>query len=171
MMPLTFERRLDPGDVDLAHPHHGVECALGGGPVWVVHGLEQHPGRDLPRDAPLVLAPAADAFLAAVADDGLPQTVGLGLILRADLERKCLAVLERGPRSGRRRNTGHGELDSDDIAGPARRVVARCVMHCPYCAVGEGLGVKVAASRASSSNQRQMVFCWALESPRSHRKG
>ena len=53
--------------------------------------------RDLPRQAPLVLAPAAGAFLAAVADDRVPQAVGFGLVVGRDLERERLAVLERRP--------------------------------------------------------------------------
>jgi hypothetical protein len=41
----------------------------------------------LPRDAPLVFAPAALALLAAIADDGVPVAVGLLLIVGGDLER------------------------------------------------------------------------------------
>ena len=58
--------------------------------------------RDLPRQSPLVLAPAACAFLAAVSDDRVPQAVGFGLVVGRNLERECLVVLERrARRSGR----------------------------------------------------------------------
>src|SRR5436190_3050810 len=69
---LALESGFDPGDVDLVHRHHRLECALGGGAVGVVHRLEEHARRDLPRKAPLVPAPAAHAFLAAIADDRVP---------------------------------------------------------------------------------------------------
>src|SRR6476646_6542234 len=71
---------LDLGDVDLLHVHHRLECAL----CFVAagrHRLGQHARRDLPGDAPLVLAPAARTLLAAIADDGVPVTVGLLLIV------------------------------------------------------------------------------------------
>ena len=74
-------RRLDGGDVDLPHGHHGVERALGGGPVGVGDRLRQGDRRDLPGQAPSVLAPAARALLPAVADDRVPVAVCLGLIL------------------------------------------------------------------------------------------
>jgi len=53
------------------------------------------PGGDLPGNAPPVLAPAALAFCAAAANDGLPEAVGLGLVVGDDLERKRLIVLDR----------------------------------------------------------------------------
>src|SRR3546814_8464683 len=37
---------------------------------------DQHPRRDLPVDAPFILAPAAHAFLPAMADDRVPIAVG-----------------------------------------------------------------------------------------------
>src|SRR5690606_40026847 len=86
---------LDRGDVDLLHLHHRLERASGRGPIAAGEGLQQHPRRDLPRHAPLVLAPAAHAFLAAVADDRVPVAVRLRLVLGTHLERERLAVLER----------------------------------------------------------------------------
>src|SRR5690606_11200841 len=86
----------DLGDVDLAHLHHRVERALGGLAVWVGDGFDQHPRRDLPVHAPLVLAPAAGGFLAAVADDGVPQAVGLFLVVGGDLEREGFGLGEGG---------------------------------------------------------------------------
>src|SRR5690349_3236465 len=78
-------RRLDLGDVDLPHVHHRVESALGLGATGG-HRLGQHTRRDLPRQAPFVLAPAAHAFLAAILDDRVPQAIRLRLILGRDLE-------------------------------------------------------------------------------------
>src|SRR3954447_17887905 len=40
-----FDRR----DVDLAHLHHPLERAVGGGAVGIVQGFEQPAPRDLPR--------------------------------------------------------------------------------------------------------------------------
>src|SRR5829696_4877331 len=71
----------DLGDVDLLHRHHRFEGALGGIAVRIVHGFEQDSRRDLPGEAPLVLAPAAFALLTAVLDDGVPVAVGLFLVL------------------------------------------------------------------------------------------
>ena len=56
------------GDVDFLHAHHGGERAF----RFVATGsdcLDQHARRDLPGDAPPVLAPAARALLPAIADD------------------------------------------------------------------------------------------------------
>jgi hypothetical protein len=64
-------RSLDPGDVDLAHRHHRFECPPGRGLVRIVVGPQQRTRRDLPREAPAILAPAAGAFLPAIADDGV----------------------------------------------------------------------------------------------------
>ena len=55
-------RRLDRGDVDLLHIHHRIKrafCFIAAGR----HRLGQHARRDLPGDAPFVLAPAALRFL------------------------------------------------------------------------------------------------------------
>jgi hypothetical protein len=76
----TGERRLDPGDVDLLHRHHCIEGTLGGRLVAAGRRFEQDSRRDLPGEAPFVLAPAAGAFLTAVADNGVPIFVGLGLV-------------------------------------------------------------------------------------------
>src|SRR4051812_34716539 len=83
---------LDRGDVDLRHGHHRLEGTLGDAAA-LGERLGQHPRRDLPADAPLVLAPAAGVFRAAVADDGVPVAVGLVLVVCRDLEGEGLAVL------------------------------------------------------------------------------
>src|SRR5690606_180629 len=74
------------GDVDLLHRHHGLEGGAGAGGIGVVVEGHQATRRDLPADAPAVLAPAALALLTAVADDGVPQAVGLGLVVGLDDE-------------------------------------------------------------------------------------
>src|SRR5215218_3169212 len=68
---LAADRRLDLGDLDLLHRHHRLKGALGR-VATLVEGVDQHARRDLPGKAPFVLAPAALAFLAAVAGDGVP---------------------------------------------------------------------------------------------------
>src|SRR5688500_14043406 len=78
---LPAHRRLDLRDVDLAHRHHRVERALRRGLVRTGSRVEQHARSDLPGEPPFVLAPAAFAFRAAVADDRIPVAVGLFLIL------------------------------------------------------------------------------------------
>src|SRR5690349_8322900 len=86
--------RFDGSDVDLPHLHHRFESPLGGRAIGIGERVDEGAWRDLPRQAPFVLAPAAGAFLAAVADDGVPQTVRFGLVVRRDLERESLVVLE-----------------------------------------------------------------------------
>src|SRR5688572_4381933 len=66
--------RFDGGDVDLLHRHHRLERTLGR-VAALGECIGQHPRRDLPTNAPLVLAPAALAFLAAIADDCVPVAV------------------------------------------------------------------------------------------------
>src|SRR3982074_2036505 len=81
----TAPRRFDRGDVDFLHAHHGLECAL----CFVAagrHRLGQHARRDLPGDAPSVLAPAARTLLASIADNGVPVAGGLWLIVGGDLK-------------------------------------------------------------------------------------
>src|SRR4029077_2245279 len=71
--------------VDFPHRHHRFEGAFG----HVATGRKsfgQNTWGDLPRDAPFVLAPAALAFLAAVADDCVPVAVRFFLIVGRDLE-------------------------------------------------------------------------------------
>src|SRR5579875_317439 len=63
---LVSARGFDRGDVDR---HHRLEGALGGGAVGVRHRVHQGARGDLPRQAVLVLAPAAGAFRTAVVDD------------------------------------------------------------------------------------------------------
>src|SRR5689334_15785230 len=73
---LALERCFDPGDVDLAHRHHCLERTLGSRLVGIGVRFEEHARRDLPGEAPFVLAPAAGAFLAAVLSNRVPVAVG-----------------------------------------------------------------------------------------------
>src|SRR5215212_8701930 len=87
-------RSLDRGDVDIAHGHHRFECSLGRSLVGIAVGPQQRARRDLPRKAPAILAPAAGAFLSAVADDGAPVTVSLFLVVGKDHEADGLIGFE-----------------------------------------------------------------------------
>ena len=118
----TAACRLDRGDVDLLHLHHRLERALGGGGIGVGDRFRQGDRRDLPGQAPFVLAPAARALLAAVADDRVPVAIRFGLVGGGDLERERFVVLERRsavePEAG---NAHHGELDGQHVPFLPRR--------------------------------------------------
>src|SRR3954465_10599441 len=73
-------RRLDGGDVDLLHRHHGVERTLRLRPASG-KSLGKRARGDLPRETPTVLTPAALTFSSAIADDGVPVAIGLFLIV------------------------------------------------------------------------------------------
>src|SRR6187402_2224607 len=133
---------LDRGNVDLLHRHHrfegtpGVIAACG-------HGVGQRPRRDLPRQAPTVLAPAACALLAAVADNGIPVAVGLFLCVGRNLERERLGLLER--RTTVEANTGNaknGELHRQFIALLAAREVAGRLVNSRHLAVRKRRGIE-----------------------------
>src|SRR5437899_6671871 len=135
-------RHLDGGDVDLLHRHHRLEGALGLSATGRQR-LGQRARGNLPGEAPAVLAPTARAFLAAVADDRIPVAVRLCLIVRCDLEGKGLAVLEcRAAVETEAGNAEDGELHSQNIAGLAARVVARCLVDSGHFAVRKGGGVE-----------------------------
>src|SRR5690606_354561 len=115
----------------------------GRGTIAAGKGLHQHPRRDLPGHAPLVLAPAARAFLAAVADDRVPVAVRLRLVLDTHLERERLAVLER--RSAIEADAGDAqdrEVHRQHRAFGTRRVVGRRPRHGPDGRIREGLRVE-----------------------------
>src|SRR6188474_3467213 len=139
---LAAARLLDCGDVDLLHVHHRFKHA----PGFIAagrHRFGQHTRRDLPRHAPLVLAPAARAFLAAIADDGVPIAVGLGLIVSGDHERKGFAVLElRTAVAADTGDAGNLEFDHQHISLLAGWVVTGCTPDGAHCAVWKGLGIK-----------------------------
>src|SRR4051812_28910479 len=84
----TAARRLDCSDVDLFHLHHRVERALGDRGIRIGDRFGQDDRRNLPAQAPFVLAPTARTLFAAVADDRVPVAIGLGLVSGCDLKRK-----------------------------------------------------------------------------------
>jgi hypothetical protein len=135
-------RRLDRGDVDLLHGHHRIKRALS----FIASGRQrlcQHARRDLPGDAPLVFAPAASAFLPAIADDGVPVSIGLVLIVGRDLEREGFVMFERRTAvDADTGDAGNREFDDQHITRLARWVVTGCTVDGAYRAVGEGRGVK-----------------------------
>jgi hypothetical protein len=137
--PCGFDRR----DVDLFHLHHRVERALRGCLVGISRCFDQHARRDLPRQAPLVLAPPALALGAAVADDGVPVAIGLGLILGDDLEREGLALLERRAAvQAEALHAEHGKFDCEHLPLFAVRKVARRLVDRLYSTVRKSLRVK-----------------------------
>src|SRR5437660_8258341 len=140
---LGFHRCLDRGDVDLLHSHHRLERALGGRLILTGRRFQECTRGDLPGQAPSVLAPPARAFGSSVADDRIPVTIGLGLVLGADLEREGFAVFESG--AAVQSETGypqHRELDRQHLSLLASRVIAGRAMDSGDGAVWEGPGVK-----------------------------
>src|SRR6476646_6800417 len=139
---LAAPRCLDRCDVDLSHAHHSLKRAL----CFIAagrHRFGQYTRRDLPRHAPLVLAPAARALLAAIADDGVPIAIGLGLIVSGDHERKGFAVLElRTAVEADTGDAGNLEFDHQHISLLAGWVVTGCTPDGAHCAVWKGLGIK-----------------------------
>src|SRR5438552_18124306 len=81
----TAARRLDCSDVDLFHLHHRIERALGGSGIGIGDRFRQGDRRDLPGQTPFVLAPAARAFLAAVAAYLVPVAIRFGVVSCSDL--------------------------------------------------------------------------------------
>src|SRR5206468_6959101 len=129
-------------DVDLLHRHHRLEGALGLSATGR-HRVGQRARRDLPGEAPAVLAPTARTFLAAVANDRIPIAVRLRLIVRGDLEGERLAVPERrAPVETEAGNADDGELHRQNVAGLAARVVARRLVDRGYFAIRKGGGVE-----------------------------
>src|SRR6202008_3906914 len=103
-----------------------IKCALGFGTASR-HRLGQHARRDLPGNAPFVLAPAASALLPAIADDGVPVAVGLGLIVGSDVEREAFVMLEGGAAvEAETRHAGNREFDHQHITRLAGWEVAGC---------------------------------------------
>src|SRR5262249_35028611 len=94
-----------------------------------------------------VLAPAACALLAAIADDGAPVAVGLVLIVGGDLKREGLVVLEHGTAvEPHARDTRNRELDRQHVARFAGWVITGRTMDRPHRTVGKGCGVEAGSS-------------------------
>src|SRR5882762_10895627 len=134
--------RLDRGDVDFFHGHHGRESALG----FIAadrQRLRQHARRDLPGDAPFVLAPAARALLASIADNGVPVAVGLLLVIGGDLKRESFGMLERGTAvEAETGDAGDREFHRQHVALLAGWEVTGCTVNATHGAVGKGFGVE-----------------------------
>src|SRR4029077_20678951 len=93
-----------------------------------------------------VFAPAARALLTAIADDGVPIAVCLGLIISGDLEREGLVVFEHGTAvEAYTRNAGNFEFNCQYISLLTGWVVAGCTMDSTHRAVGKSLGIKVSS--------------------------
>lgn len=106
-------------------------------------GFAENARGDLPGDAPFVAAPAAGAFLAAIVDDGVPQAVGLGLVVGGDLEGERFAVAEgRAAVEAEAGNAHHPELHRQHVTLLAGRVVAGRTMDSQHGAVRKCLGVE-----------------------------
>src|ERR1700686_665608 len=135
-------RCLDGGDIDLLHRHHRLKRALCLSATSRKR-IGQRARGDLPGKSPAVLAPTALAFHAAIADDRVPVTVRLFLILRSDLEGKGLAVPEhRAAVETETRNAQDGELHRQHIALLAARIVTGGLVNSGYFTVRKGDGVK-----------------------------
>src|SRR5882724_12458151 len=93
-------------DVDFLHFHHRGKSALGFRAARG-HRAGEGAGRDLPGQSPAILAPAAGAFLATIANDGIPVAIGLLLGVSGDLKGKGLAVCKL--RSAIQAETGNAQ--------------------------------------------------------------
>src|SRR5215475_3538852 len=82
----TATSRLDCSDVYLFHLHHRIESAFGGSGILIGYRFGQSERRNLPGQPPFVLAPAACALFAAVADDCVPVTIRFGLVSGCNLK-------------------------------------------------------------------------------------
>src|SRR4029077_16228513 len=94
-------------------------------------------------EAPAILAPTACAFRSAIADDRVPVTVRLFLILRRDLEGKGLGVFEcRAAVETEAGNSQHGEFHRQHIALLAARIVTGSLVNRGYFTIRKGGGVE-----------------------------
>src|SRR3546814_10191749 len=88
LFPYTtlFRSGVQRRDIDLRHRHHRLEGALCLAAVRIGRQVEQAPRRDLPEEAPAIIAPAAGILGAPVADDRVPVAVGFLLVFGDDHE-------------------------------------------------------------------------------------
>src|SRR5258708_6965892 len=132
----------DSGNVDPLHRHHRLEGTLCLAATSRKR-LGEHARRDLPREAPAILAPTALAFLATIADDGVPIAVRLFLSVRRDLEGKGLAVPElRAAVETKTVNAQDGELHRQYVALLAARVVTGRLVNSGHFTIRKGRGVE-----------------------------
>jgi hypothetical protein len=81
---------VDEADDDLGHLVHRLPYPIRLLAVGVSHEPQHDFRNDLPVDAELVLQPATRLFRAAASPESVVEVVGLGLILRLDVEREPL---------------------------------------------------------------------------------
>jgi hypothetical protein len=113
------------------------------------HRIGQCAGSDLPRDAPAILAPPAFAFLTAIADYGIPVTIGLFLIVSRNLEGKGLRVLEGWTAiETETGNPKESELHRQGVALLTARKITGSFVSRGYDAIGKSSGIE--ASRLQS---------------------
>src|SRR3954463_13207219 len=93
---VSFGRALELGDVELHHLHERAHDAVGLRRI-LADELGQRLGHDLPRQAVLVLEPAALHFLAAARSELVPAVVDLLLVRAVHDERHRLVELEDRP--------------------------------------------------------------------------
>src|SRR6185437_2766741 len=125
-------------------------------------------------EAPAVLAPAARAFLTAIADDRIPVAVCLCLVVGCDLKRERLGVPERWTavetEAGKSED---GELHRQDVAGLAARIIGRRLVYRRHFTGRKSSGVE--ARRVKSilvKPEADRVFCFHLpKSPFAVRSG
>ena len=138
-----FHRFFQGGDVDPAHRHHRLEGAFGLVPVGSRRQVEEKFRRDLPGMPPAVLAPAAGAFLSAIADDGVPEAVGLFLIFCDHHEGDGLVRREVGAAiQADELAPEYGELDGQFVAFPAAGIIGGGGVHAIDMAVGKSGGIE-----------------------------
>src|SRR4051812_3551380 len=140
------ERRLDCSDVYFPHCHHRIKRAFS----FIAtgrHRVGQHTRRNLPRNAPLIFAPAAGTLLTAIADDSVPIAIGLSLIVSGDLERERFVMFERRTAvEADTRDTGNVEFDYKHISLLTGWVVTGGTVDGTDTALRKGLSIKMSGS-------------------------
>src|SRR3989344_5293316 len=143
---LSTSRGFYSGDIDFLHCHHRVKSTFG----FIApcrQTVRQPPRSYLPRHSPLVFAPPARAFLSAILNDGIPIAVRLFLIVRRNLERDRLALLEGGATiQADTRNTADSELYRQHLPCLAVRKIRGCTKNGAHLAVGKSSRIKLRRS-------------------------
>ena len=85
-----------------------------------------------------------NASISTPGGDGLPEAVGLGLVVGDDLERKRLIVLDRRTAvEAYTRQSHHRELDNEHVTLLTRGIVARGTVNRPGLTVGKSARIKI----------------------------
>src|SRR5205814_5963697 len=104
--------------------------ALGDSAIRIGYRLGQGDRRDLPGQAPFVLAPAASALLTAVGEDRVPVTIRFGLVSGCDLKRERFVVLKfRSAVEAETGNIHYDKLDHQHLPFLPGRKVSRRAMY------------------------------------------